>query len=82
MGDNEDVTRAITTDPEIMRGTPVFRGTQVPVQTLFEYLEGGEVVAGFLQGLDQRSLGLRPVCLATRASIFGPISSDGWNASV
>jgi hypothetical protein len=26
-------------DPEIMSGTPVFRGTRVPVRSLFEYLE-------------------------------------------
>jgi uncharacterized protein (DUF433 family) len=33
-----------------MHGVPVFRGTRVPVQTLFEYLEGGETLADFLQG--------------------------------
>ena len=37
-------------DPEIMHGTPVFRGTRVPVQTLFEYLEGGETLEDFLEG--------------------------------
>jgi uncharacterized protein (DUF433 family) len=31
-------------------GVPVFRGTRVPVQTLFEYLEGGESLEEFLQG--------------------------------
>jgi uncharacterized protein (DUF433 family) len=41
---------AITRDPEIMHGTPVFRGTRVPVQTLFDYLEGGETLEDFLQG--------------------------------
>ena len=40
----------ITRDPEIMHGIPVFRGTRVPVQTLFEYLEGGETLEDFLQG--------------------------------
>lgn len=29
----------ITIDPEMLGGTPVFRGTRVPVKTLFEYLE-------------------------------------------
>jgi len=29
---------AITIDLETMHGTPVFRGTRVPVQTLFDYL--------------------------------------------
>jgi len=41
---------AIIRDPEIMHGTPVFRGTRVPVQTLFEYLEGGERLEDFLVG--------------------------------
>ena len=31
----------IHSDPEILGGTPVFVGTRVPAQTLFEYLEGG-----------------------------------------
>ena len=33
-----------------MGGTPVFAGTRVPVQTLFDYLEGGETIADFLEG--------------------------------
>jgi uncharacterized protein (DUF433 family) len=33
-----------------MHGTPVFRGTRVPVQTLFDYLEGGESLEEFLAG--------------------------------
>lgn len=37
-------------DPEIMHGTPVFRGTRVPVQTLFDYLEGGDSLDEFLEG--------------------------------
>ena len=33
-----------------MHGTPVFRGTRVPVQTLFDYLEDGETLEDFLEG--------------------------------
>jgi uncharacterized protein (DUF433 family) len=44
------VAQAITRDPEIMHGMPVFCGTRVPVQTLFEYLEGGETLEEFLEG--------------------------------
>ena len=44
------MAQAITRDPEIMHGTPVFRGTRVPVQTLFDYLEGGETLEDFLNG--------------------------------
>jgi len=48
--DNEVVTQAITRDPDTMHGIPVFRGTRVPVHTLFEYLEGGETLEDFLEG--------------------------------
>ncbi|HAX42993.1 MAG TPA: DUF433 domain-containing protein [Bryobacteraceae bacterium] len=41
---------AVTRDPEIMHGTPVFRGTRVPIQTLFDYLEGGDSLDDFLEG--------------------------------
>jgi len=51
------VTDAITKDPEVMHGVPVFRGTRVPVQTLFEYLEGGETLEDFLTGFPTVSRG-------------------------
>ena len=38
----------ILSDPEIMGGTPVFRGTRVPVKNLFDYLETGETIEAFL----------------------------------
>ena len=44
------MTTVIMRDPEIMHGLPVFRGTRVLVQTLFEYLEGGETLEEFLRG--------------------------------
>jgi uncharacterized protein (DUF433 family) len=40
----------ITSSPDVLGGTPVFAGTRVPVQTLIEYLEGGETIDDFLQG--------------------------------
>lgn len=41
-------TQVVHSDPEILGGTPVFVGTRVPVQSLFDYLEGGETLAEFL----------------------------------
>ncbi len=38
----------ITTDPARVGGTPVFAGTRVPVQTLMDYLEGGDSLDDFL----------------------------------
>lgn len=45
MGNPHDVVHS---DPEIMGGTPVFVGTRVPVQSLFDYLEAGDSVEEFL----------------------------------
>jgi uncharacterized protein (DUF433 family) len=40
----------ITSTPDILGATPVFSGTRVPVQTLIEYLEGGQSIDEFLEG--------------------------------
>ena len=40
----------ITCNIDVMGGTPVFRGTRVPVQTLLDYLEAGDSIDEFLQG--------------------------------
>lgn len=37
-----------TCDPDILSGMPVFVGSRVPVQSLFDYLEGGESLDEFL----------------------------------
>jgi uncharacterized protein (DUF433 family) len=39
----------ITVDPDILGGTPVFKGTRVPVKTLFDYLEGNYSMEEFLE---------------------------------
>ena len=38
----------ISVDPEVLGGTPVFRGTRVPIERLFEYLEGNYSLKEFL----------------------------------
>jgi uncharacterized protein (DUF433 family) len=38
----------IETDPEIMSGMPVFAGTRVPVESLFDYLMKGSTLDEFL----------------------------------
>ena len=47
-----------------MHGEPVFRGTRVPVQTLFDYLEGGDTLDDFLQGFPTVSRALALEALA------------------
>jgi len=40
----------VSRNPDVMSGSPVFTGTRVPVQTLLDYLEGGESIDDFLAG--------------------------------
>jgi uncharacterized protein (DUF433 family) len=44
-----EVSDLITIDPDILGGTPVFKGTRVPVKTLFEYLENNYSLEEFLE---------------------------------
>ena len=41
--------RIIVVDPEIMNGTPCFRGTRVPFKNLIDYLLGGHSLREFLE---------------------------------
>ncbi|HEY0462433.1 MAG TPA: DUF433 domain-containing protein [Pyrinomonadaceae bacterium] len=41
--------KVINIDKEILGGTPVFKGTRVPVKNLFDYLETGDSIDDFLE---------------------------------
>lgn len=43
------INNVITRDPDLLGGTPVFRGTRVPFQALLDYLEGGQTLDEFLE---------------------------------
>nr|VFJ56274.1 MAG: Uncharacterized conserved protein, DUF433 family [Candidatus Kentron sp. DK]VFJ58601.1 MAG: Uncharacterized conserved protein, DUF433 family [Candidatus Kentron sp. DK] len=40
----------INVDSEIMGGTPVFRGTRVPIQTFIDHIENEEDMKEFFEG--------------------------------
>ena len=42
--------RAYHSDPEILGGTLVFKGTRVPVKSLFDHLKAGDSTGDFLEG--------------------------------
>ncbi len=42
--------RAYQSDPDILAGTLVFKGTRVPVQSLFDHLKAGDSIEVFLDG--------------------------------
>lgn len=39
----------VTINPNVLGGTPVFTGTRVPVESLFDYLKHGRTVDYFLE---------------------------------
>ena len=41
-------SKVINIDPEILGGTPVFVGTRVPIESLFDHLEDGVSLDEFL----------------------------------
>ena len=45
-----DLSKILHSDPEILGGTPVFVGTRVPVQSLFDHLEAGQPIGDFIEG--------------------------------
>lgn len=42
------IESVVHSDPEILGGTPVFRGTRVPVKNLLDYLAAGDSLDQFL----------------------------------
>ena len=66
-------TDLITIDPEILGGAPVFKGTRVPVKTLFEYLENDYSLEEFLECFPSvsRELALR-VLERSEQSLLSP----------
>ena len=63
----------ITIDPEILGGAPVFKGTRVPVKTLFEYLENDYSVEEFLECFPSVSRDLvRQVLEHSEAALLSP----------
>ena len=48
----QNIKDLITIDPETMGGQPVFKGTRVPIETLFDHLEDGVSLDDFLDDFD------------------------------
>jgi uncharacterized protein (DUF433 family) len=48
MGNMAGLDSVVQSDPEILGGTPVFRGSRVPVKNLLDYLAAGDTVDQFL----------------------------------
>jgi len=62
----------IVSDPDILGGTPCFRGTRVPVDSLMDYLEAGDSLDEFLDNFPSVSRE------AAIAALKEPIVHAGW----
>ena len=60
----------ITSNPEVMGGAVVFRGTRVPVETLFDHIEDGISIDEFLEGYPSVSRSQVEQVLDLAAEIF------------
>jgi len=78
--------QVIVRDPNVMSGTPCFRGTRVPFKNLIDYLEGGHSLGEFLQQFPSvtREMAVQAVEEA-KESLFAKIrmrlhpEAFGWN---
>ena len=61
----------VSRDPEIMSGALCFSGTRVPVQNLFDYLEGSSSLEDFLENFPSVPRGTAVAVLeAARERLF------------
>ena len=61
----------ITISPEYLSGAPIFTGTRVPVQALFDYIEAGDPLDEFLEDFPNvsREHAVAVLQMARRAAI-------------
>ena len=68
----------IVKNPKILGGMAVFRGTRVPIQNLFDYLEGGETLEEFLEGFPTVSREAALAALSFYLSTNTPASGSAF----
>ena len=47
---SDQLSAIVSSDPDVQGGAPVFRGTRVPVRSLFDHIEAGDSIDDFLDG--------------------------------
>jgi uncharacterized protein (DUF433 family) len=66
----------IVVDLDILGGTPVFKGTRVPVKTLFEYLENNYTLDEFLEYFPSVTRELaRQVLESSESALLTPVAA-------
>ena len=66
----------ITVDADILGGTPVFKGTRVPVKTLFEYMENNYTLDEFLECFPSVTReAVRRVLVSSESALLTPVAA-------
>ena len=71
--ENESVVHS---HPGILGGTPVFKGTRVPVQALFDYMEAGDPLERFLDHFPSVTRDQAVAALEEAAGLLGRAASS------
>ena len=64
----------IIKDPDILSGTPVFRGTRVPLQALFDSIESGGTLEAFLERFPSVSREMAVAALEQARELLSKVS--------
>jgi uncharacterized protein (DUF433 family) len=66
----------ISIDPDVLGGTPVFKGTRVPVRTLFEYLDDNYTLDQFVECFPSVSADMaRRVLDRSKSALLAPAAA-------
>ena len=67
---------AVSVDPNVMSGAPVFAGTRVPIKNLFDYLSAGKSKSEFLAAFDWvNPEEVDKVLMSAYRSVFEPVKA-------
>lgn len=78
----QNIKDLITIDPETMGGLPVFKGTRVPIESLFDHLESGVSLDEFLDEFDTVSKDQAIAIMEIASKILSSINIDELYAAV
>jgi uncharacterized protein (DUF433 family) len=73
----EVAERVIVSDPDVMNGTPCFRGTRVPFKNLIDYPQGGHPLGEFLRQFPRSRRDMAVQALRKRRNLCSPKSHVG-----
>jgi uncharacterized protein (DUF433 family) len=76
----ERATEIAVSDPEIMHGTPVYRGTRIPIELIANMVRQGTEIDEILEGypaLDREKIALAPLYLRAFPHLAAGIEAPG-----